>query len=95
MKGRCYMPTISMFYGIIISLYFFDTDKHKAPHIHAKYQDFEAVFSIMTGEILSGSLPPNKLKLVAAWIELRKEDLVADWQLAVTGNEPFKIKPLD
>ncbi len=31
------MPVISMFYGIIISLYFFDNKEHKAPHIHVKY----------------------------------------------------------
>lgn len=32
------MPTISMFYGIIISLYFYDNERHNVPHIHAKYQ---------------------------------------------------------
>jgi hypothetical protein len=31
------MPTISMFYGIIICLYFYDDERHKLPHIHAKY----------------------------------------------------------
>lgn len=27
------MPTISMFYGIVIYLYFFDDERHKLPHI--------------------------------------------------------------
>lgn len=40
------MPTISMFYGIVIRLYFYDDQRHKLPHIHAKYQDHEASFSI-------------------------------------------------
>ncbi len=35
------MPTISMFYGIVICLYFFDDERHKLPHIHAKYQGSE------------------------------------------------------
>jgi len=39
------MAIISMFYGIIISMYFFDNQQHKLPHIHVKYQDKEAVFS--------------------------------------------------
>jgi hypothetical protein len=29
-----------MFYGIIIQLFFFDNDKHKKPHIHARYAEF-------------------------------------------------------
>jgi len=41
------MPTISMFYGIIISLYFYDDERHKLPHIHAKYQGQDAAFSIL------------------------------------------------
>ena len=40
------MPVISMFYGIIISMYFFDIKKHKLPHIHTKYQDQEAIVAI-------------------------------------------------
>jgi len=32
------MPTISMFYGILIRMFFYDTDKHNVPHIHAEYQ---------------------------------------------------------
>lgn len=88
------MPSISMFYGIVIYMYFFDNDRHHTPHIHAKYQGQEAVFSIATGEILAGSLPPAKTKLVQAWIEIRREELVADWQLAIEGNPPYAIDPL-
>ncbi len=32
--------------------------------------------------------------LVQAWIELHKDELVADWQLAVEGQQPYKIEPL-
>ena len=88
------MPVISMFYGIIVSLYFFDSKEHKAPHIHARYQNEEAVFGIPDGIVLAGKLNPAKLKLVQAWIEIHKDELMADWQLAVTGQEVFKIDPL-
>lgn len=88
------MPTISMFYGIIIYLYFFDDERHKLPHIHARYQGAEASFSIGDGAILNGEIPLTKTRLVQAWIEIHREDLLADWELAVNGERPFPIDPL-
>ncbi|MCK9363990.1 MAG: DUF4160 domain-containing protein [Syntrophales bacterium] len=41
------------------------------------------------------TLPPNKHKLVVAWIEIHQENLLADWNLAVNGKNPFPIKGLD
>lgn len=84
-----------MFYGILIKMFFKDTEKHKLPHIHAEYQGSVAVYSIMDGAILAGALPNNKNKLVVAWMEIHKEDLLADWELAVHGKKPFPIKGLD
>jgi len=80
------MPTISMFYGIVIYLYFFDDERHKLPHIHAKYQGQDAAFSIQDGAFLAGEIPSNKSKLVQAWIEIHREALFADWELAVNGE---------
>lgn len=88
------MPTISMFYGIVIYLYYFDNEKHNLPHIHAKFQDFDASFSIIDGELLSGEIPKNKQRLVQVQIEIHRESLLADWELAVNGEPPFKIEPL-
>ncbi len=59
-----------MFYGIIISLYFYDDERHKSPHIHAKYQGQEASFSILDGSVLAGEIPVAKLRLAQAWIEI-------------------------
>ena len=89
------MPTISMFYGILIRMFFYDADKHKVPHIHADYQGQVAVYSILDGTVLAGELPPKKHKLVVAWIEIHQDDLLADWQLAVNGKKPFPIRGLD
>jgi hypothetical protein len=88
------MAIISMFYGIIISMYYFDNRQHKVPHIHVKYQGEEAVFSIPDGEILEGSMKTNKRKLVEAWILIHEDELMADWELAINGEEIFKIDPL-
>lgn len=89
------MPTISMFYGILIRMFFYDTDRHHVPHIHADYQGQVAVYAIEGGAVLAGALPANKHKLVVAWIEIHEEDLLADWQLAVHGKKPFAIRGLD
>jgi len=44
--------------------------------------------------VLEGDLPPGKMRLVIAWVEIHKDELMADWQLAVSGQTPFKIEPL-
>ena len=88
------MPTIAIFYGIQIMMYFYDNTQHHTPHIHAEYQDDEAVFSILDAEVISGSLPRKQTRLVQAWIELYQESLMIDWNLAVTGQEPLRIEPL-
>ena len=88
------MPTISMFYGIIIRMYYFDNQKHNLPHIHVHFQGDEAIIEIPTGQLLQGKLPKAKQKLVDAWIEIHKDELMADWELAVNGESVFKIAPL-
>ena len=88
------MPAISMFYGIIIYMYFFDNKRHNKPHIHAEYAEHKAVFSIENGELLDGKLPNKKTKMVQAWIAIHEENLMADWKLAIEGKDVFKIDPL-
>jgi len=84
-----------MFYGIIIRMFYRDNKQHNLPHIHAEYQGEVAVFAIEDGTILEGSLPTSKRKLVEAWIEIHRDDLFADWRLAVAGETVFKIKGLE
>lgn len=88
------MPTISMFYGLIVYMYYMDNKQHKTPHIHVKYQDDEVIVAISDGQILGGSIPISKMKLLQAWIELHRDELIADWQLAVSGESVYKIDPL-
>ncbi len=49
---------------------------------------------IPDGEFIAGDIPANKLKLVEAWVEIHKDELMANWQLAVNGESIFKIDPL-
>jgi hypothetical protein len=87
------VPTISMFYGILIRMYF-GRNEHAPAHFHAYYQDHEASIGIDTGEVLKGSLPQRQLKLVLAWSEIRREELLADWRLIMNGERPLPIDPL-
>jgi hypothetical protein len=75
-------------------MYLIDNQHHNLPHFHAKYAEFEASISIEDGEVLSGELPRKQLRLVQAWIELHRDELQADWELAVSGENPYKITPL-
>ena len=88
------MPILSMFYGIVVRMYFFDDKQHHVAHIHAGYSGSEAVFSIVSGEMLAGDLPSGKARLVQAWIEIHRDELQANWELAVNGEDVFKIEPL-
>lgn len=58
--------------------------------IKAKLQ----LYRIGDGLLLEGAIPSKQLKLVLAWVEIHKEELLVDWELAVNGEEPFRIAPL-
>jgi hypothetical protein len=81
------MPEISRFYGVIIYMFFND---HNPPHFKVKYGEYEANILIANGSILDGDLPLSKFKLVNAWAEIHKDELLAMW----TSKEFHKIKPL-
>ncbi len=87
------MPTLSVFFGIIIMMYNEQGGRHHLPHIHAEYQGEEVVVSL-EGDVIEGSIPNKKLRLVLAWVEIHKEDLEANWSLLSQGRECFKIDPL-
>lgn len=89
------MPIISMFYGIMIRMYFLENNEHHLPHIHARFAEFEASISIEGGEVLAGELPRKQLRLVQAWMELHRDELFANWTLAAEGEQLYKIKPLE
>lgn len=87
------MPVLSMFYGIIIRMQSEKGGKHHIPHIHVICGDDESVFSL-EGDLIEGTISSSKRKLVEAWIEIHKEELMADWKLLDEGEQFFKIEPL-
>lgn len=59
------MPEICRFYGIVITMYFAD---HSPPHFHAEYAEYEARIAIENLTVVSGTLPPRAMGLVAEWV---------------------------
>jgi len=83
-----------MFYGIIVSMMFSKESELKVPHIFILYQNKQAIFTIAEGMMLSGEIPDSKRKLVEAWIEIHRDALIANWQLATIGSALYQIEPL-
>ena len=73
------MPVLSRFYGIIIRMYF-QQSEHNPPNIHALYGDDVAAIDIQTGKIIEGHLPPKASSMVSEWTELHKAELLHIWE---------------
>ena len=77
-----------------LSWFFEIKEKHHLPHIHVRYQEHKASISIEDSSLLAGSLPTKQLRMVQVWVDLHREELWANWNLATQGIEPFRIDPL-
>lgn len=86
------MPTISVFYGIVIQMFW---NEHAPPHFHALYGEYEALIDIRGFEVLRGRLPRRALKLVLEWAELHQSELMEDWELCSKLQTPKPIDPLE
>jgi len=63
---------------------------HNPPHFKAKFGEFEANILIENGGVLNGDFPISKLKLVVAWAEIHREELLQMWD----SKKFHKIQPL-
>lgn len=88
------MPPISMFYGILVSLFYEDNNRHHTPHFHVRYQGSKASIATEDGRVLTGTIPKKQLRLIQAWVELHQDELFANWELVTNGEELFRIAPL-
>lgn len=88
------MPEISRFFGIIIRMFSEANVPHHHAHFHAYYQDSTAVYTIEPVELIEGQLPRRQQRLVEAWAELHKDELMKDWQRLADGTRPLPIEPL-
>jgi hypothetical protein len=88
------MPEITRFFGIIVRMYAESGVPHHRPHFHAYYQDSVAIYAIDDVELIGGRLPRPQQRLVEAWAELHRQELLANWERLQTGHPPERIDPL-
>ena len=81
------MPAISRFYGLIIKMYYSQSE-HNPPHIHAIYGECIGAIDIRTGELIEGDLPRRALKMTQEWTQEHKDELMEIW-----NTQEFKELP--
>lgn len=87
------MPSISEFYGL--SIYMYNNGReHNPPHFHVFYGDMECVIDIHKCKKREGKMPKSKLRLILAWCEIHKDELLQNWELATKKMELRDIAPL-
>jgi Domain of unknown function (DUF4160) len=86
------VPTISVFFGIAIRMYY---DDHAPPHFHAFYGEFEAHIGLDPLEVINGKLPRRALELVLDWAELHTNELRDNWDRGQRHLQVVPIRPLD
>ena len=85
------MPEVSLFYGIRITMFYSD---HNPPHFHAEYAGNKALVDIQGGFVIRGALPSRQLKLILAWCELHRDELMQNWELSKDAKPLNRIAPL-
>ena len=85
------MPTISVFYGIVIQMFWRD---HAPPHFHALYAEYEALIDLRNFSVIRGSLPGRAMALVLEWADDHRDELLENWNLCRQMQTPKPIEPL-
>lgn len=84
------MPVLSRFYGIVIRMYF-QQSEHNPPHIHALYGEDVAAIDIKSGTVLEGHLPQKALEMVREWVIIHQDELLRIWET----QEFMMLSPLE
>ena len=88
------MPELSRFFGIVVRMFSEPSARHSVPHFHAYYGEHSAVFAIEPAGLMIGFLPQRQRRLVEAWAEIHRDELLSDWRLLEQGRRPVPIQPL-
>jgi hypothetical protein len=85
------MPTISIFYGIIIRMFY---NEHAPPHFHAEYAGAKVAINIQTLEVMEGKLQARALNMVREWARFHQAELLENWELCQQHQQPRQLEPL-
>lgn len=84
------MPVIARFYGVVIKMYFRQSE-HNPPHIYAIYGEYIGAIDIRTADMIEGDLPKRALKMVQEWVSQHEQELMNMWKT----QEFTELPPLE
>ena len=84
------MPLICLISQGSIRVYLYAND-HGVPNIHVRYRNCWTVVAIGDGSILAGDLRGRPRRTVLAWVERRRDLLLAAWAQMRKGGHPGYI----
>jgi hypothetical protein len=86
------MPIISVFFGIIIRMYY---KEHEPAHFHAEYQNQQGKFDF-AGEMAVGNIQSRTaLRLIKEWAVTHEAELRVNWEQMKGGRPLNGIAPLE
>lgn len=85
---------ISAFYGVVIALCCTQTKRNLQPYVIARTGDSVVIVGVLDNVVISGALPAQKLLLVRAWVEIHREELIANWENGQRSGQFFRVDPL-
>ncbi|MBP7775570.1 MAG: DUF4160 domain-containing protein [Acidobacteria bacterium] len=86
------MPIISVFFGIVIRMFYKD---HEPAHFHVEHQGQQAKVDF-EGRLLAGTIQSNTaIRLVREWAALHRDELAANWDCMKAGRPLNRIPPLE
>ncbi|MBA4181285.1 MAG: transcriptional regulator [Anaerolinea sp.] len=85
------MPTLAVFYGIVVTMY---ADDHRFPHFHVRYPEYRASYALQPRAIIAGELPSRAARLVEEWASLHEKELEDNWQRVRSSRPIQRIPPL-
>lgn len=74
-------------------MYWFDQQKHKLPHFHARFGGEEAVFDL-SGNCIEGEIGVRASHLVREWCKEQAQPINRAWEAAASGKEVPWVPPL-
>jgi len=85
------MPIISVFFGIVIRMFY---KEHKPAHFHAEYQAQQGKFDLDGNMIVGNIQSRTALRLIWEWASLHRRELEVNWENMKAGRPLDRIEPL-
>ena len=61
---------------------------------HPVYGEHKALVDINEGNVIKGYLPTKQIKLVLAWCEIHREELIKNWEISKEAGTLLYIEAL-